>query len=296
MPFTHLLLALLVVSIWGVNFIFVKIGLEVISPLFLCTLRFMFASIPAIFFIKRPANVPFRMIALYGIVMFALQFSFLFMGMAVGMTPGLASIIMQVQIFFSLFIAALFLDEKPGIPEVLGALISFMGILLIAMHLDGSTSLWGFVFVLGAAASWGCGNVITKKIQTNNMIGLLVWGSFIAFPFMLILSLLVEGPTSMLATAHQLTWSATGSLLYIVYASTWVAYGLWNWLLKRYSVSTVVPFTLLIPIVGILSSVVFLGEPLESWKWLAGLFVISGLAINVLGTNIQAFRVKVVPE
>ena len=296
MPFTHILLALLVVIIWGVNFIFVKIGLESISPLFLCALRFMLASIPAVFFIKPPADVPFRLIVLYGLVMFAMQFSCLFMGMAVGMTPGLASIIMQVQIFFSLLFAIFFLGEKPGFAEIFGSLISFMGILLIGSHIDGSTSFWGFIFVLGAAAAWGSGNLITKKAKTNYMIGLLVWGSFVAFPFMLVLSLLVEGSASMVATYHRITWASSGALLYTVYASTWVGYGVWNWLLKRYSVSTVVPFTLLVPIVGMLSSVIFLGEPLEPWKWLAGLFVISGLAINLLGANIHHFRVKIVSE
>jgi len=290
MPVTHVLIALLVVVIWGLNFLFIKFSLVVISPFFLCALRFFLASIPAIFLIKRPTDVPFRKVAAYGLVVFALQFSFLFMGMAVGVAPGMASLIMQVQMFFSLIFAAMFLGERPGFWELSGALISFTGILLIAFHFDNTLSPLGFLLILGAAASWGVGNLLTKTIKTTNNMGLIVWGSFVAFPPMLLLTLLVDGPSAMLNSFEHLTWTATGSLLYIVYASTCLGYGLWNWLLKHYSVSMVVPSTLLVPIVGIVSSVVLLGEPFESWKLVAGLLVISGLGINILSSTIANFR------
>lgn len=293
MPISHLLLTLLVVVIWGLNFIFVKLGLEEISPLLLCALRFFLASIPAVFFIK-PPSVPFRIVALYGLVMFALQFSLVFMGMHVGMTPGMASLIMQVQVFFSMFFAVLFLGEQPSISQVAGALVAFMGIGLVALHFDTNVSLLGFILILGAAATWGVGNLITKKIKTTNFIAVIVWGSFVACLPMFLLSLIFEGPHRIVTSYHHLTWQGIGSLLYIVYASTWVGYGIWNWLLGRYSVGMIVPFTLLVPVVGILSSILLLGEPFQLWKLNAGLLVISGLCINILSPRF--FMTKAQPN
>ncbi|CZI36789.1 TPA: EamA family transporter [Legionella pneumophila] len=285
MPFSHLLLALLVVFVWGINFIFVKLSLEEFSPLLLCAVRFLLASVPAVFFIKPPA-VPFKIIAGYGLIMFALQFALLFIGLRVGMTPGVASLLMQVQVFFSMFFAIIFLGERPQIGQIIGALISFIGIGVVALHFDHSVSLMGFLCILAAAASWGVGNLITKKIHSVNLIAVIVWSSFVACLPMFILSLVFEGPASFVTSYEHMTWKGILSVLYIVYISTWVGYGVWNWLISRYPVGMVVPFTLLVPVVGILSSVFILGEPFYLWKLVAGLLVISGLCINLLTTRL----------
>ncbi|KTD39472.1 integral membrane protein [Legionella moravica] len=284
MPISHILLALLVVLVWGINFIFVKWGLDEMSPLLLCALRFLMASVPAVFFIKPPA-VPFRIIAAYGLVMFALQFALLFIGMQVGMTPGMASLLMQVQVFFSIFFAIIFIGEAPTAGQLVGALVSFSGIGLVAMHFDSNVSLPGFLFIMGAAATWGIGNLITKQIKTNNLISVIVWGSFVACFPMFLLALLFEGPGSFSYTYEHLSWKGCASLAYIVYVSTWIGYGVWNWLISRYPVGMIVPFTLLVPVVGMLGSILILGEPFQLWKLEAGLLVISGLCINILSTR-----------
>ncbi len=290
MPISHLLLALLVVVIWGINFIFVKSALAEMSPLLLCAARFILASIPAIFFIKPPA-VPFKIVALYGLIMFALQFSLLFIGMSAGMTPGMASLIMQTQVFFSMFFAAFLLGEKTTIWQVIGAVISFAGIGLVAMHFDATISFLGFICILAAAATWGLGNLITKKTKNISMIALVIWGSFVASLPMLMLALVYDGPQAIISSLQQMSWHGTSSLLYIVYISAWIGYGVWNWLLSRYSVGTVVPFTLLVPIVGVLSSVLILGEPFQLWKLVAGLLVISGLFINLFGARLSVTKI-----
>lgn len=286
MPISHLLLALLVVLIWGINFLFVSFGLEEISPLLLCALRFLLSSVPAVFFIKLPA-ASLKPIILYGFVMFALQFALLFIGMNVGMPAGMASLLMQTQVFFSMFFAVIFLGEQPNLGQVLGALVAFTGIGLVAMHFDSDISLAGFIFILAAAATWGFGNLITKKIKGNNtnMMAIIVWGSFFACIPMFLFALIFEGPASFVYTYEHLSWRGTISLLYIVFASTWIGYGLWNWLISRYPVGMVAPFTLLVPIVAILSSVLVLHEPLQLWKLTAGLLVMGGLCINILGTR-----------
>lgn len=279
------MLALLVVFVWGINFIFVKLSLEEFSPLLLCAVRFLLASVPAVFFIKPPA-VPFKIIAGYGLIMFALQFALLFIGLRVGMTPGVASLLMQVQVFFSMFFAIIFLGEQPQVGQIIGALIAFIGIGVVALHFDHNVSLMGFLCILAAAASWGIGNLITKKIHSVNLIAVIVWSSFVACLPMFILSLVFEGPESFVTAYEHMTWKGILSVLYIVYISTWVGYGVWNWLISRYPVGMVVPFTLLVPVVGILSSVFILGEPFYLWKLVAGLLVISGLCINLLTTRL----------
>jgi O-acetylserine/cysteine efflux transporter len=281
MPIKHILLAILVAAVWGCNFIFVKLGVHEVPPLFLCSVRFFLASIPAIFFIRRPA-VPFKMVILYGLVMFALQFSLIFTGIAVGMTAGMASLISQIQIFFSVFFAAVFIREFPTIWQILGALLSFSGIGLAAMHLDSNMTLAGLLLVIAASATWGVGNLITKKLSHVNMVSLVVWGSFVSFPPLLALSLLVEGQERIVYTLHHFSWVAVISLIYIVYMSTWVGYGVWNWLLSRYPVTNVVPFTLLVPIFAMLGSTLFMGETFESWKMAVSALVIAGLCVNLI--------------
>lgn len=283
MPFHHFLLALLVALIWGMNFIFLKLALTEIPPLFLCALRFFLSSIPAIFFIRIP-NIPFKKIATYGLVMFALQFGLLFIGMNFGMMAGMASLIAQMQVFFSIFFAYLWLSEVPNGSQILGSIISFCGIFVVGMHFDNeSVSLIGFVLILSAALTWGIGNTMTRQMKHINMLGLIVWGSFIAAFPLLILSFLFEGKSAIENTLTTTTITGFGSLLYIVYASTWIGYGTWNFLVSRYPVSVIAPFTLLVPITAMLGSILFLGEKLTDWKILACFLVITGLCISLLG-------------
>lgn len=286
MPIVHICIALIVVLVWGLNFIFVKFGLDEMSPFLLCGLRFVLSSIPAVFFIKFPKG-SFNLIAIYGLVMFCMQFGLLFLGIKVGMTPGMASLIGQTQVFFSIFFAAVFLKEKPKLLQLIGACISFLGIGLVAMNFDAEVTLSGFLLILSAAASWGMGNLITKKIQATHFIAIIVWGSFISCFPMLLLALIVDGPQSFVFTYEHISWKGIGALLYIVYASTWIGYGLWNWLISRYPVSVVVPFVLLVPVVGMLSSAIILSEPLQSWKIIAAFLVIGGLCINLFSTRVS---------
>jgi O-acetylserine/cysteine efflux transporter len=244
---------------------------------------------PAIFFVKLPA-VNFRLVAIYGLVMFALQFAFLFLGMHAGITAGLTSLIMQVQIFFSIFFAAIILGEKLNTWQIFGAFISFLGIGLVALHVDRHISLFGFICILGAAATWGCGNLITKKISHINMMALVIWGCFIASIPMFILAIVIEGTDTMYYSLQHLSLTGAFSLFYIICFSTWVGYGLWNHLLSQYPVNMIVPYTLLVPIVGLLSSVIWLHEPLYAWKIFATLFVLTGLYINILGSRLLRRR------
>lgn len=287
MLITHVLLLLLVVFIWGINFLFIKLGLQEISPLLLLSMRFLLVSFPAVFFIKPPA-IPFRQVVFYGLVTFGLQFLLTVLGLHVGMTPGLASLIVQLQVFFSIFFAAVIIGERPTAWQITGALVSFLGIGMVAMHFDENISLLGFIFLLGAAATTGVSNLFCKKMNNINMLALVIWGSFVAFFPILALSLIFEGPNNIISSYHHLSLVGVTSMLYTAFASTWVGYGLWNWLIMRYPIAIVVPFSLLIPIVGLLSSGLIFDEPLHVWKLTAGFLVITGLCINLFGERLLA--------
>jgi O-acetylserine/cysteine efflux transporter len=285
MRLSHYVLILLVVMTWAFNFVVIKTGLQEISPLLLGFSRFFLTSIPAVFFIKRPA-APFRMIILYGLFIFALQFGLLFMAMHAGVTPGLASLVLQLQVFFTILLGILFFDEKSSVWQVVGALVAFLGVGLVAMNLGGNVTFTGILLVVGAAASWGTGNVISKKIGKVDMVSLVVWGSLVAWPVLLALALIVDGPDKALNTLLHLEWISVGSVLYITYLSTLFGFGVWSWLLHQHPIGSVAPFTLLVPVFAILSSVLVLNEPLQTWKIVATLLVIAGLCINLLGPRL----------
>jgi O-acetylserine/cysteine efflux transporter len=152
---------------------------------------------------------------------------------------------------------------------------------------SGSTSFIGLILTLLAALSWAAGNMLTKKVDAQSPLSLVVWGNLVAFPFMLVLSLLMEGPTLIATSLQQVSWTTIGAIIYIVYLSTHIGYGVWGFLLNTYPTASVVPFTLLVPVIGFLSSVFFLGEELTSWKLLASLFVMAGLVFNLLENQIR---------
>jgi len=286
LPFRHVLIALFVVSIWGANFVAVKLALVELPPLLLCALRFVVVVIPAIFFVPRPA-VTLRQLLLYGLTMFALQFGFLFMGMKLGMPAGLASLVLQFQVFVTLALAAAVLKERITPAQVAGALIAGSGFALVAAHTGGEVKAAGLFCLLLAACSWGFANFSSKRLGRVNPLALVVWGSLVVPVPMTLASLLFEGPE---AIRHSLTHLSTATVLsvaYIVYASTLVGYSLWSWLLSRHAASAVTPFALLVPVFGMLSSAALLGEPLPAWKFQAAALVIAGLALNIFGPRLR---------
>ena len=281
MPLKHILLAILVAAIWGFNFLFVKLGVQEIPPLFLCALRFFVVSFPAIFFLPMPTG-SFKMVALYGLIMFALQFALIFSGISLGMPAGMASLLLQTGVFFSILFAAFFNAEIPTFWQLSGALISFSGIAIAATHFDANMTPAGFSLVIAGAGASGMGNLITRKIQSIPMATLVCWGSLIAFPPLLIFSFIIEGFSPMVSSIQHFSWLGLTALFYIVYMSTWVGYSAWSWLLRRYPISSVVPFALLVPVFGMLGSTLFLGENFEAWKVLAACLVITGLIVNLI--------------
>ncbi|MGI9024728.1 MAG: EamA family transporter [Burkholderiaceae bacterium] len=290
-------LTLAVVVIWGANFVVMKIGLDVLPPLLFTFLRFLLAAVPLVFFVRRPA-VPLRLIAAYGITQFAIQFALLFGGMKLGMPAGLSSLVIQLQAFFTIGLAALMLAERPRAAQLVGAAIALAGMGLVAIHIESRTTLIGLAMVIAAGVSWAFGNIYTKRIalyaQASGVkveaLQIVAWGSLVAVPPLALLSLVVEGPALIHHALIAIDWRIAAAVLFNSYATTIFGFGAWSVLMRRYPTATVAPFTLLAPIVGMGSATLFLGETMHWWAIAAGLLVLAGLSINQFSTIRPASR------
>ncbi|QMV65052.1 EamA family transporter [Pseudomonas berkeleyensis] len=277
-----LLLALLVIVVWGVNFVVIKVGLHGMPPMLMGALRFMLAAFPAILFVRRP-EVPLRWMLAYGMTISLGQFAFLFYAMYVGMPAGLASLVLQSQAFFTLFFAALFLGERLRGSNLFGLLVAASGLVLIGLQGGQTMTLAGFALTIAAASMWALGNVVTRKLGKVNLVGLVVWGSLIPpLPF-LALSLWLEGPELIGQSLRTLNLNSMLVLAYLAFGATLLGYGLWSRLLSRYPASQVAPFSLLVPVVGISSAALLLGERLGQLQMIGAALVMAGLLINVWG-------------
>lgn len=204
--------------------------------------------------------------------------------MRMGMSPGLSSMIVQVQVFFTMGLSVFLFNERPGFLKILGAVIAFSGVAFVGLHTSDDVNVLGLMVLLLGSFSWALGNVTVKSMGSEvNPLALVVWGGLMASPFLVVMALVMEGPAVVLSSLAGMTAVGFWSLAYIVYASTHIAYSLWSWLLREYNASTVAPFSLLVPVFGFLSSAWFLGEQLPAWKLEAAVLVVGGLAVNLAG-------------
>ena len=287
MPLKDLLIALVVIIAWGVNFVVIKVGLDGLPPMLLGALRFVLVAFPAILLVKRP-QLPWRWLIAYGATISLGQFAFLFQAMYSGMPPGLASLVLQSQAFFTLCFAAVFLGERMRLPSVLGLLVAAGGLVLIGSENSSHVPLLALVLTLCAGSMWGMGNIITRRFGSVNLVALVVWGGLIPpLPF-LALSWWLEGPERISHALLNIGWDSVLALAYLAFVATMLGYSLWSTLLSRHPAGKVAPFSLLVPVIGLSSSAWLLDErlsPLQGW---GALLVMVGLLINVFGPRLGA--------
>lgn len=277
-----LILALLVVTVWGLSFIAIRWGVDEVAPLLMTALRYIFAALPAVFLVRRP-NVPWRVLIGYGLAIGVGQFGLLFVAVKLGMPPGLGSLVVQLQVFFTIGLAVLFLGERPKPVQWLGALVAFGGIGVIGLGRLEGAALIPLLMVVGAAFFWGLGNTITKQAGKIDMLGFVVWSSLVPPLPLLALSLLLEGPGAIPSAFTHITWVGGGALLFMSWCATLFGYGTWSLLLSRYPAGLVAPFALLVPISGIGGAALLLGETISGLEIAGSLLVFAGLLLNVFG-------------
>ncbi|WP_369216561.1 EamA family transporter [Streptomyces flavofungini] len=285
----HVCLAVLVAAVWGVNFVVIDVGLDHFPPLLFSALRFLVAALPAVFFVGRP-KVAWKWIAGVGLALGVAKFGLLFVGMDAGMPAGLSSLVLQVQAVFTALFAAVALSERPGRVRVLGMVIALAGIGVAAVDEGAAGPLTAFALVVGAAACWGVSNVLTRKASPSDSLNFMVWVSTVPVLPLLGLSLLLEGPGRDAAALRSLDWQGAGIIVYVAWVTTVFGFGAWGFLLRRYPASTVAPFSLLVPVFGVSSAALVLGEPVSGPRWCAAALLVGGVALTSFGRGGRAVR------
>ncbi len=287
LPRAHFFLALAVMAVWGTNFVVIKLAVEVMPPLLLATLRFICVVLPAIFFIKRP-QVPWRNLAAYGVLIGAGQFGLMFSAIVHDVTPGLASLLMQSQVFFTIAFSMWLTRERVQGYQVVALMIATMGIAIIVNFAGGSATPLGLLLVLGAAISWAAGNMVGRGAGQVDMLAYVIWSSLFAIPPLAIMALAIEGWPAIVQGVSRATTSVWLTIVWQAVGNAMFGYGVWGWLLARYPAATVAPMALMIPVFGMGASALYLGEALPLWKLGAAALVMAGLALNLFWPRLRA--------
>jgi O-acetylserine/cysteine efflux transporter len=288
-----LALVLAIVTLWGFSFVAIKVGLRELGPFTLAALRFFFAAVPLVFFISRP-RMPWRYVVGYGFAIGVVQFGLLFLGIKLGMPAGLSSLVIQVQVFFTISLGIMVLGEHWHREDLIGAAIATVGLVVLGVYkfMSGvSATLIGFALVIAAALAWGVGNIVAKhtaKEHDADMFALVVWSSLVPPLPLALLAYLFEGGADAwhaVTTASPLAW---GCVLLLAWGATLFGFASWAGLLHRYPTALVQPFALLIPVSGLASGAIFLDEGLAPLQIAGVVLVLAGLAENVFGARLRA--------
>lgn len=288
MRLKHFIIAILIIAIWGLNFSVIKLGLQNINPFILAGFRFFLCAIPTIFFVKKP-DVSLKIIALYGFLFGVGLWGMVNLGIDLGVSSGVASLVLQFGAFFTIIIGLIVLKEQVNYLQIIGFFFALLGLVLILFETDGSVTPWGIVFILVAAIAWSISNLIIKQSKTKRIFSFLVWSCLFSPLPLFILAYLNFGYEPYKFLFKEFNWLSTFSILFQVYPTTLIGYWVWNKLLNIYPISTVAPLTLLVPIFGFIGSFIVFGETINLLKFLACLFVFLGLIIGLYGKYILKY-------
>lgn len=287
MSVRDLLLASLLITVWSSNFVVAPIGLRLVPPFTLAALRFLFAGVPAVLFVRRP-KVSWARLAAFGALFGVGQFGLLFLGIREGLTPTLASLIIQMQVFFTAGFAALFFGERVRLHNLIALAVAATGLVLIGFKGGASAPMTGVLLALLAAQSWALCNMIGRRVDRAEMPAFIIWSSLLAVPPLLVATFWIEGPASLVSTILHPSAEIIAIVAWQSCANTIWGYTVWNRLLARYSAAQVAPLTLPVPIIAGLLSSLILGEPIFAWKIEACVLVLAGLAVNLLAGRLGA--------
>jgi O-acetylserine/cysteine efflux transporter len=271
------LLAVIVAGLWGFNFVVIDWGLGAVPPLLFAAVRFAVVSVAALF-IRRPA-APWWKVAAVGTFLSLAQFGFLYASLAAGMPAGLASLVIQAQVVITIVLAAGVLRERPAAAQVTGVLLGVAGLAVVGLGRGGHVPLGALLLSLAAACSWAVGNVIIRAAKVPGGLGMTAWSAIVVPAPMLALALLVNGPHGVAAGLAAFGWKAALSTLYSAGISSLFGYAVWNGLLARCPSSSVVPWALLVPPVGIVSAWLALGERPGVAELAGGVALVAGVLV-----------------
>ncbi len=281
MPARSVALVVLVAAVWGVNFVVIHVGLDHFPPLLFNALRFSCMAVPAIFLVGRP-RIPWRYVLGFGFLLGVVKFGLLFVSLDLGMPAGLGSLLLQLQVIFTIVFAGILLHERPRRQQMAGAAVAFAGLAVIGIDRAAAAPVLPFLLVLAAAAAWGVTNVITRVAQPPDPLAMLVWASLVAPLPLLGLSLLFEGPAEIGDALAGIDAEAIAALVFVSGVSGLFGFAVWTALLKRHSAASVTPFALLVPVFGIASAALALGERPSALELGGAVLICAGLAATLL--------------
>ena len=291
----HSALAVLVAVVWGVNFVVIDEGPAGTPPLLLVSLRFVLVALPLVFLVPRP-RTSWRNIVGIGLFMSLCQFSLLYVALHLGMPAGLASLVLQAQVVFTLVLAAGFLRERPTRRQVVGAAVGMAGLSVVAVGHGIDAPVLPLLVTLAASLSWAVGNVISRRAQVRSGLSLVVWSALVVPVPTFLLSLVIDGPDAVgRALAHP-TAAAVFATLYTAYGASLLGYAIWNSLLARYPAGAVVPYILLVPVVGITAAWVVQGETPDAVELAGGAVMLAGVAAATIRSRARAEPVPLAPS
>ncbi|KDN82921.1 membrane protein [Kitasatospora cheerisanensis KCTC 2395] len=290
----HVALAVLIAAVWGLNFVLIEVGLKDFPPLLFCALRFTVVALPAVFFVG-PPRVAWRWVLGVGVTLGVVKFGLLFLGMHAGMPAGLTSLVLQGQAGFTALFAAAMLRERPAPVRIAGLALAFAGIALAALDHGVHGPVGAFALLIGSAMAWGLANVLTRKAAPPDALRWMVWVSAVPPLPLLALSLLVEGPGADWAALCGISWAGVGVVLYVGLVSTLLAFVGWSHLLRRYDASVVAPYSLLVPVFGMSSAALLLGERFSLLAGAATVLVIAGIGLGAVPASAWA-RLRTPPR
>lgn len=278
MKLRHAAIAVLVAVLWGFNFGVAKIGLEQLPPVFMMALRFALVALVLVPFAPLPRGRVRELFAL-SFSLGAIHFPLMFTGLK-GIDAAAAAIAVQTQVPFSAVIAAIVFKDRLGWRRMLGMVVAFAGVGILAGEPHFAGSFWPLTMIIVASFVWAVANVQMKFLGDLNGFAVSGWMSLFAVPQLAAVSLVLErGQLDALASAD---WRAYGAVAYTAICVTILGYGLWYRLLHRYPVNQTMPFSLLVPVFGVVSGIVVLGEPLLPSVIVGGLLTIGGVGVIVV--------------
>lgn len=281
----HLALGVLVAIIWGVNFVAIDLGLGDTPPLVLVAFRFLLVAVPLVFFVPRP-DASWRVIVGIGLFMSAGQFGLLFTAMHLGLPAGLAAVVLQCQMIFTLIIGALVLRERPTRMQLGGAAVGVIGLGVVALGrfeaAPGLAAVVPMLICVAAGLSWAVGNVISRSASGASGFGIVVWSALVVPLPVLAMSLVLDGPAVVGDAFATIGWQTIASVAYTAVLASLVGYTIWNMLLGRYPAAMVAPFALLAPPVGLAAAAVVLGEVPNALELAGSVLLVGGVAVGQL--------------
>ncbi|WBL77533.1 EamA family transporter [Bradyrhizobium xenonodulans] len=269
--------AVAVPLLWGYQFVAIKVGVAEFPPLFFLALRFVAIALLLVPFVKRPTREQLGPVAVISIFLGGLNFGLFYVGLGLG-SGSLSAVAYQLATPFAVLLAWPLLGERPSLTTSAGVVLAFAGVVVLATGPALSASALPLLLVVGAAFAFAVSNVLTKCYGPFDSLMLMGWSSLLTVPQVMSMSLLLEhGQTASLVAADEIGWLA---LAYTIFIGGILGFGLWFWLIGRCSMSRVAPFGLLLPVFALMSSVLFLGEPVTPKLIVGGLLAVSGVAMT----------------